>query len=319
MSQTSAASTAPDLGKRFKLVDFIPSFTTAVILLALAVGTDFLAPSQSASPSGAASQWWSVGIVIGASTVVAVILRPFQIRLVRTLEGYWPTRRVTSFLYDMGVERHRSRRAFLERRRNDAAQRGASRAKEERGAWSADQLRRYPEEHRLLPTLLGNALRAAEDRAGGRYGMDFSWALPRLYGFASAPLKEEYDNAVDQYDSSARLAVSLTVASAAAAAILASRGSWWTLLSLAGFALAWLAYRGAVEAASHYGEFLVALFDLHRFDLLQQMRVELPETPSRERALNEDLNAFFATARPDARFPTESYHHSRPHQATERN
>lgn len=140
--------------------------------------------------------------------------------------------------------------------------------------------------------------------------MDFSWALPRLYGFASAPLKEEYDNAVDQYDSSARLAVSLTVASAAATVILASRASWWILLSLAGFALAWLAYRGAVEAASHYGEFLVALFDLHRFDLLQQLRVELPETPSRELTLNERLNAFFATAKPDARFPSATYDHS---------
>jgi hypothetical protein len=42
-----------------------------------------------------------------------------------------------------------------------------------------------PKPKRLLPTRLGNALRAAEDRAGQRYGLLTVTILPRLYPYLS--------------------------------------------------------------------------------------------------------------------------------------
>ncbi len=71
------------------------------------------------------------------------------------------------------------------------------------------------------------------------------------------------------------------------------RFRWPGLLTLFGLVLAWVFYQGAVEAAAKSGEKMTAIVDLHRFDLLEQLRVELPQNPEEEAQLNGRLNSFF--------------------------
>jgi hypothetical protein len=55
------------------------------------------------------------------------------------------------------------------------------------------------------------------------------------------------------------------------------------------FLLAWVSYRGAVAAALDYGEMLVALVDLYRFDLYRQLHEGFPANLDHERLLNDRL------------------------------
>jgi hypothetical protein len=293
-----------DLGVRFKLVDFVPALLVA-FAVALIVAWDQFASSR----DGGAPWWWSAGLVVGIAFITALILRPFQVRLVRMLEGYWPDNLLTRPLFELGVERHKTRRAMLERVAARGERDDASALARERSGWAREQLERYPHSARLLPTSLGNTLRAAEEGAGAPYGLDAIWAFPRLYGLIDDTTRREYDDLVDQYDSSARLAISLLLAAATTAPVLAVRFGGWALFALVGVPLGWLAYRGAVEAAAHSGELLCVSFDLHRFDLLTELHAPLPNSPKREVEVNRSLTEFFSQRRTDEVFPLRAYDH----------
>ena len=292
-----------DLGRRFKVVDLIPTLLTGATLIIILMWDQFSTSSDEESP-----WWWRVGLVAAVAMGVALVLRPLQIRLVRLLEGYWPDSALHAFIFNVGVSRQSARKAWLTRLARRARAEGEP-VTRERAGWAVEQLRRYPQEDRLLPTRLGNALRAAEDLAGARYGMDPSWALPRLYPLLDEALRDAYDESVDQYDSSARLAVAVTLATVAATALITLSSGAWGLLATSGLFLAYFAYIGAVEAAAFSGELLVVIIDLHRFDLIEKLRVRLPNTAAAEADLNRELGRFFTSVDPQRRFP-RSYRHA---------
>ena len=142
-----------------------------------------------------------------------------------------------------------------------------------------------------MPTRLGNALRAAEIRAGEPYGLDTVVAWPRLYPCSrtrSAP-------------SSTASATRSTSTRASAPCSPPPRSSppgcwpahgWWLLVPAGCLVLTWLAYRAAVAAAIAYGESIRSAVDLHRFTLLEALHLPLPATPEEERALNATLSRF---------------------------
>src|SRR4051812_1484491 len=103
-----------DLGQRSKLVDLVPA-----VLVVSTVGLLYLGDWAS-DPSKAAPTWWSAGLLLGGAFILALALRPFQIPLVRWLEGYWKPGRVTAFLFDLGVQRQRDHRNDLRRTVNAA-------------------------------------------------------------------------------------------------------------------------------------------------------------------------------------------------------
>jgi hypothetical protein len=107
-------------------------------------------------------------------------------------------------------------------------------------------------ESRLLPTQLGNDLRAAEDRAGQRYGLETVAAWPRLYPHLSEPLASTQDRIRDQLDGAARLCV-LLVPNVVSATVLLT-DAWWLLVPAAIAVLSWLLYRSATQAAVAYGK-----------------------------------------------------------------
>ena len=159
--------------------------------------------------------------------------------------------------------------------------------------WADTRLRFYPVVPRLLPTQLGNTLRAAEDRAGERYGLATVAAWPRMYPSLSDKLLDALSDRRDQLDTAARLCATFLLATVIAVGFLARNGGRWALLVPAAcLGMAWVCYRAAVAAGQLHGELLEAAFDLHRFDLLAALHYEPPTDRREEYELNQRLSEF---------------------------
>jgi hypothetical protein len=284
-----------DVGTRFALVGLLPGALLALFVLALVwSGAPGDAPAVDRVLDHARDlDAWAGGLLFGALVVAALVLQPLQLGLVRALEGYWPAP-----VRALG-------RGRQERRRDALATAAAPRAEMPAAAELAamaeaeSRLRRlFPSDPAwLLPTRLGNALRAAETRAGEPYGLDAVVAWPRLYPLLPDGVRALVDDQRDGLDLAARFCAVFAAAAAVSMALLVPHG-WWLLVPAACLALAWLSYRGAVAAAIAYGEGIRAAIDLHRFDLLTAMHLPLPATLEQERAVNEQLSLFLRQSWP---------------------
>jgi len=248
-------------------------------------------------------------LFVGAIILLAVILQPFQIGMVRILEGYWPDVPIISHLTSLFVEHQQrhvdhlqestpdviapadDKNAPLGRRvqaRRDFLAKSAAKARAER------RLSRYPfsEDSELLPTSLGNALRTGETTAGERYGLDTLSSWPRMYPNISSRLAESADSARDALDGSVNLCVAfffLAIISAAAA--YHNPGAVW--IPILALLLMAMTYAGAVTAAVSYNEILRTAYDLHRFDMVKALHYKLPDTGQEEGDLFEALGDLF--------------------------
>ncbi|QJS99438.1 hypothetical protein G9272_03225 [Streptomyces asoensis] len=274
---------------RFFSVAYLPTYAATVFVLLLvwagAPGADVSLRRawRTATAVGAGQAVW---IVVG-TTVVAVVFQPFQLAVVRLLEGGWPEALGAGPLRAL----QRRRRARLAARAELAGPAGEpSPAQVQRaGAAAAVLRRRYPlPDHLVRPTALGNVLAALRDTAGRDHGWDAAVAWPRLYPVLGERARAVVDDGRDSLDAAARLCVT-TAVTALVSTVLLLRSGWWVLLALAPAAVALLAYHGAVQAALTYGDAVRAAFELHRFDLLQALHLPLPDSLQEERSLAEAL------------------------------
>jgi hypothetical protein len=227
--------------------------------------------------------------------IVSVILHPFQFSLIRLLEGYWDTTRFGRAIGVLGKAFHRRRRQRLEQA---VLMEPETPAEMERLQEAAERLGHYPGEDRLLPTKLGNTLRAAEDEAGARYGLPTVATLPRLYPCLSDHFAAVYVDRRNQLDVAVRFCVVLVIATVIAFGLLVPNGGLWLLLPLLTALLAWTSYQGAVSAAAAYGQALFVAFDLHRFDMLEALHYPLPANLEDELNFNKGLADFFLNGVP---------------------
>jgi hypothetical protein len=152
-----------------------------------------------------------------------------------------------------------------------------------------------PNPRRVLPTRLGNILKAAEEypAAEGRYGMDAVFFWPRLIAVVPDTAR------ADLSDARASMALLLNVSTLAflfgvgsfaalAAAVVHPAAVFWAC-GAAGLVLAALAYRSALAPARVYAELVRATFDLYRADLLDKLKFGLPESLDGERVLWRNL------------------------------
>ena len=278
------------LGSRFSLVSLLPTSVGAtVIVFVLASG----APGQPADWDRAVRtarglDAADVGLLAVGVLVVAAALHPLQLSLVRLLEGYWGNRSVATRLQRPLL----ARQARLRKRLADRAALPADADSVDAEAAAADQKRRarFPRDP-LLPTGLGNALRAAEQRAGSRYAMDAVVLWPRLYPLVPDQQRAVLDDRRDQLDLAARLTATLGVTAAVTAGLLWRTWTWWWL-PVALLTLSALSYRAAVAAAVAYGDSLRVTFDLYRFDLLTALHLPLPADNDDERKQNTALSTW---------------------------
>jgi hypothetical protein len=319
------------LGSR-TLVNLLPPVILAVVLFVL------IAAGAPGIPSAAVLverlkefDGAQVALLFLGVVVLAVILQPFQIFVVQLLEGYWVNNPITwsnraslaSRAFDVGAEvqrrRYRRLRVIAEEVYDpdedpSATGRGGlyeeviARLHEQRGNWASNELLDYPDDAKnLQPTRLGNVLRAAEERAGGRYGLLTNVVYPRLQSLLPERLAGQLANATDQLDLAAHLCVTFLAATVVSSGLLLPNGwrsnLWWMTVPLVTGLLAWLSYRAALQAAKGQGLLLDTAFDLHRFDLLTALHYRLPDDPWSEHRFNARLSRFLRyasrTTRPD--------------------
>lgn len=330
-------------GERFSLVSVLP--TTLLVGYVAFLAASGLYSRKSVSLGGipqtvAHSAGWAV-LAVFAVFVISVLLRPLQLALVWMLEGYWGRTPVLKWIEPLAVERHCRRRhtatviasqgidgpgsqlairAIVEnRRRRHRQQMRAARARERIARYPSDRL---PEgktgegvEVRLMPTMLGNALRKAEDDAGDRYGLDFTAIAVRLYPQLSDKLSTEIARNLDVIESGSALTAVFGLAAAASVPLCWRDGLWFLSVPLA-LGLCALAYAGTLRAARDHAVLLATAVDLHRFDTLAKLHYKLPTTAEDERGFNLRLSAFILSLNGKATeyMASDQYVHAAPTQ-----
>ncbi|MER5385244.1 hypothetical protein ABT040_34085 [Streptomyces sp. NPDC002688] len=264
--------------RRLVTVNFAPCAIFVTCLYALVRAGSFSGRSDwhAVAPAGLQTLAEALLLITACTAVLALLLHPFQIRAVRVLEGYWDRWTATAGIAGVLVEMQRRRWQALRGRAEQATR--DERARRAR----ADARRRLalqPPAEVLLPTALGNALRAGELSAGERYGLTTLSSWPRVYMQVSHRMSEVLSSARDTLDAAVNLCWSFLALTAASAVALHEEPSQWWLCGTA-LASAAVAYRGAVIAAQTYAGLMHVVYDLHRFDLLEAMHYRLP--PDRE-------------------------------------
>jgi hypothetical protein len=292
---------AKSVTPRFNLVSLLPSS-----LLAAGVGILIASGAFSGVPSlhVLADRLRGVNVFVASLLFLvvlatALVLYPFQLLLVRILEGYWHQIPLLDRLQFIGMEINRRRWMILRGKDTDLL------------------ARLYPPSvEDLLPTRLGNVLRAAERRAGHDHGFTKpADMLPRIYPCISAPLAGAFGDARDDLDVACRMCVVLWLlalvsggAFALDGAVPATRGLLLVVPAAAAF-LGVVSYRAAIRAGESYGRFLFYVFDLHRRDLLRALGYDPPQSPDEERTLIEAITGWLVDGEPA---PTS--HRARPDQ-----
>ncbi len=225
-------------------------------------------------------------------TLLAYLLRAFTRPIIRTYEGYWPWR----WLQHRGIRHQTDRWRSLRRQRDLAVRQNDHRR------YSHLQARLYRDfpsrEDRILPTRLGNVLRAAEDYSMSRYGLDGVFWWPRLEPLLPESLLTRLEAAFMGLVALLNLATLSVLYALLLLADLALywtgrlnvdknfRWLWWWLLA-GGLSLvvAYVIYRGAVAQARAYGDLIRVAYDEHRFRVLDALHIARPRAPVEEHAL----------------------------------
>jgi hypothetical protein len=286
-----------ELGLRFNVVSLLPDATLVLFVLTLKASGAPGEPPSARQVLAAIDELNAqrVAAILALVLVLSLILHPFQFSLVRLLEGYWDDSRIGRPFSALGKELHRRRRRRLER----LALASQTAREEERQQWAEDRLYQYPDEDRLLPTRLGNTLRAAEDEAGMRYELPTVIVMPRLYPYLSERFAAVYTDRRNQLDAAVRFCAILALAAVVSAGMLLPNGGPWRALPVAIILLSLISYQAAVRAAANYGQALFVAFDLHRFDMIKALHYPLPTNLDAERRFNKRLADFFSE-RPDS-------------------
>src|ERR1022692_4545722 len=155
---------------------------------------------------------------------------------------------------------------------------------------------RYPKEANLvLPTRLGNVVRASEEYARQQYGMDTVFLWPRLISV----MPKDYSQGVDDAKSSVDFFLNSSVLSGCVAVQLLIVGvafkrpfatdrnfGLWVAEVLSSILLAYVFYWGAINRAIEWGSEVKGAFDLYRNALLAQLGYKYrPQTRRDERDL----------------------------------
>jgi hypothetical protein len=225
-----------------------------------------------------ASRQVALGIAVAAGLVfVATVLGTQVVAITRIFEGYW---RWAWTDKTIGVAGRKWQRHRLTRLAEDTSAQGYLR-----------QYLAFPpaELGSVLPTRLGNTLRAAESYPGDgeRWGLDAVFWWPRLYLILPDSARQEVDEARSSVDQM----VVLSALSVMFAAVAVGFGvvrlplAVWIPCAAGALVLSWLTYRAAVTSAALFGDLVRSCFDLFRNDLLTHLGWPLPQTLPGEWAL----------------------------------
>jgi len=217
-----------------------------------------------------------VALLLAAAS--AIVVQRLTLPVLRLLEGYWP--RPASPLRDRlissGARRAEAARDEIQKLAGPVHDGTATRQQRDRYVRLDTRLRHLPTTARLLPTPIGNTLRAAESRPADKYGLDAVSLWPHLWLLMPDTARREL--------AGARTALDASVDTIIWSLLFTGFAVWspWAVpvgLGVAALALlVWVPARAATFAA-----LLETAFDLYRQDLYAQLRWPLPATPHDER------------------------------------
>jgi len=165
--------------------------------------------------------------------------------------------------------------------------------KQEKYARLDDIVFRYPKRAEdLMPTHMGNLLRAAELYPMERYGLNVMIWWPRLWLVIPVESRQEITEVRNRLNSDASIMI------LGCFLVIWTYWAWWSLtLSLV---IICIAYRRMCDTASLYADLIRSVFDLYRFRLYEAMKWPLPENPAQEKAYGEKLTRYlFRGTAPD--------------------
>jgi len=217
----------------------------------------------------------------------AIIAQRFDTTVLRGLEGYWyPGLRRLLPWFTQGQQRQR--RALLKKLKhlNPKLLNNTATAFERAEFVRCDRaFHQFPEQdHDLLPTRLGNILRAAERRPYYRYGLDAVICWPRLWLLLPESVKKDLQAAQAELNNAVRILLW------SALFLIWTIWSPWAIPAV--LVAACFAYVWALDAAEVYAELIEATFDLYRHLLYQSLRWNLPTDPNEERRVGQQLTQY---------------------------
>ena len=273
---------------------FLPAYVSLVALWISATG-DFI-PDDLERYSEATE----LLILGGLALVAGLSLSGARYLVTRAFEGYpllrlsrWPLGLVSR----AAIRRQRASFHRLLAVRDDAARASSERS---RAAWILDRF--YPKDaNELLPTRLGNAMRAFERHSNERWGLDGVTVWPRINALLSSEERQLHvDAQIDLYVfmNGALGAFVVGVCLVIDKAMYAPDPAWsWALYAIP-FAVSYLLYRATVAPAASCGDLVRASIDLHRLELYEKLGMRTPTSFSDERELAVHLNKALLYARP---------------------
>lgn len=284
------------LDRRFLMFVFVPSlFFWSLLVIVWFVGQGEL---------HVVVTWWNapgifskaveIVVFLGWVFLFALMMSGQSLNILRFYEGYWGFPGANG-LKKRGIEWHTSVLKDLNERvdADEKAQRKTSEAYEK--IYHCYPLTDDDNFDEVMPTRLGNILKASELYAKDRYEIDSVVIWSRLHKLFPAAFVEEIvlvRSALDFMLIITTLSVLFSLVSGLY--LLFVRAEWWLFLLCfwGGLLLAWLAYRSALSNAVLYASSIKAGFDLYRNELLKQMRLPLPKDEIEERETWKRLGAF---------------------------
>jgi len=143
----------------------------------------------------------------------------------------------------------------------------------------------------LMPTKLGNTLRAAELNSADNYGLDAIVCWRRLWLLLPEDVKKELTDARADLD----MGVRVFIWGGLFLIWLIWAPAWWIfliLLALSISAVTFSYFFMMIGAAEIYGSLLESTFDLYRSSLYKSLRWPSPSKPSEEKSSGESLTAY---------------------------
>jgi hypothetical protein len=297
--------------RRFIVGFFIPVFFAAFAVTQL---IDERALPEAYRDASGTTQTLIVGAV---ALLLALLLSGLHFSLLRFLEGYWllqvpiarasPRPAIVRWYHaarlSIGTrmkKRWIQRRAHLLRLRDGPPS-------PERTAAARRLERRFPaSEANVLPTELGNAIRAFETHPRLRYGLDGIAVWPRV----SALLTDGERTELEDAETDLAFWLNAMAVVTGGGIVLFGERLWHTpgglvetlaielAVVVATVVLVWFMYRQAITAADRWGDPVRAAFDVHRFGLYDTFGLRRPTNSDEDVEIGNALNRLIAFAEP---------------------
>lgn len=292
------------IARDFLFIALLPVsvFLVASIIILISLGEGFKTSIQRWEEINTSTQFVIFLLIIIGVFILSFLTYNFQYQVVRLFQGYWNDFPILNQFQSTRISFHDKKRKYLEGLVESASEVEPKRAKEILQLLLAY----YPQSSEyIMPTQIGNILRAAEVYANDRYGIEPSVIWTRLRLLIPAETLSTLEAQKISLHTSLLLAIfSVIFVLIWGPFIVLFSNNWLLFLGcVSGWLWAWVFYKNAIQSALLYSEQIKATFDLYRQKLLESLKRPIPVTIEEEREEWKSISFFLLYNNP---LPTPS-------------